>query len=113
MARAIETGGTDGAVAPEAVALARFARAPGNDPQALAACMRRPRAPLTEADLAAVTARVLVVLGDRDFAGPADKLIAAVSGARLVTLPGTDHFGTLKDFRFIQAALDFLNGAGE
>lgn len=113
VARAIETGGAGGQAAPAVVALARFARAPGNDPEALAACMRRPRIPLTEDDLAAVTARVLVVLGDRDFAGPAGKLVAAVSGARLVTLPGTDHFGTPKDFRFIQAALDFLNDAGE
>ena len=108
-ARAVETGGAGGEAGLAAAALAHFARAPGNDPEALAACLRRPRTPLTEAELAAVTARVLIVLGDRDFAGPADRLAAAVDGARLVPLPGTDHFGTPKDFRFIQAALDFLN----
>ena len=51
---------------------------------------------------------MLVVLGDRDLAGPADRLIAALPGARLVSLPGTGHFGTPKDFRFLAAALDFL-----
>jgi hypothetical protein len=32
-----------------------------------------------------------------------------------VLLPGTDHFGTLRDFRFVQAALDFVcrGDAGE
>lgn len=110
-ARAVESGEDDEEAGPAAAALARFARAPGNDPKALAACLRRPRAPVTEEELAAVTARVLIVLGDRDFARPADRLLAAIPGARLASLPGTDHFGTPRDYRFIEAALDFLNGA--
>lgn len=89
-------------------AFARFAQAPGNDPAALAACMRRPQDPLTEEDLAGVKVPVLVVLGDRDFAGPADRLMAALPEARLVTLHGADHFGTPKDFRFIDAVVEFL-----
>ncbi|MDE3206411.1 MAG: alpha/beta fold hydrolase [Acidobacteriota bacterium] len=89
-------------------AFARFAQAPGNDPAALAACMRRPEQRLTEEDLARVTVPVLVVLGDRDFAGPAERLVAALPEARLVTLAGADHFGTPKDFRFIEAVVDFL-----
>jgi pimeloyl-ACP methyl ester carboxylesterase len=107
-ARAVETGQADVAAGPVAAALAHFARAPGNDRAALAACLRRPHAPLTEAEVAAIRARVLVVLGDRDFAGPADRLVAVLPDARLVLLPGTDHFGTLRDFRFVQAALDFV-----
>jgi hypothetical protein len=51
---------------------------------------------------------VLVVLGDRDFAGPADPLLDKLPDARLVTLPGVDHFATPKQFGFIDAALDFL-----
>jgi len=85
-----------------------FADQTRSDRLALAACLRRPRAPLTEADVAKATVPVLVVLGERDFAGPADKLIAALPDARLVSLPRTDHFGTPKDFRFVQAALDFV-----
>jgi pimeloyl-ACP methyl ester carboxylesterase len=108
-ARAVETGQAERTAGPVAAALAHFAGAPGNDRAALAACLRRPHAPLTEAEVAAIRARVLVVLGDRDFAGPADRLVAALPDVRLVILPGTDHFGTLRDFRFVQAALDFLS----
>lgn len=89
-------------------AFARFAQAPGNDPAALAACVRRPQTPVTEEELAGVKVPVLVVLGDRDFAGPADRLMAALPDARLVTLAGADHFGTPKDFRFIDAVVGFL-----
>jgi pimeloyl-ACP methyl ester carboxylesterase len=108
VARAIEAGQATEEAGPAAAALAHFAMAPGNDRAALAACMRRPRAPLTEAEVAAVRAPVLVVLGERDFARPADRLIAALPDARLVSMPRADHFGTPKDFRFVQAALDFV-----
>ena len=94
-----------------AQAFARFASAPGNDPEALAACLRRPVTPLTPEVLAGVTCPVLVILGERDFAGPADPLVEALPDARLVTLPGADHFGTPKDFRFLDHALRFLDAA--
>jgi pimeloyl-ACP methyl ester carboxylesterase len=108
VARAVEAGQGSEEAGPAGAALAHFATAPGNDRAALAACLRRPRAALTEAELAAVRLPVLVVLGERDFAGPAGRLIAALPDARLVSLPRADHFGTPKDFRFVQAALDFL-----
>ena len=107
-ARAIETGAASEGDPGVAQAFAVFAKAPGNDPAALAACLRRPRAPITPGDLAGVTVPVLVVLGERDFAGPADKLMSALPNARLVGLTAADHFGTPKDFRFIEAALDFI-----
>jgi pimeloyl-ACP methyl ester carboxylesterase len=107
-ARAIETGQAPDHGDPVAAALAHFALAPGNDRAALAACLRRPSRPLAEGDVAALRVPVLVVLGDRDFAGPADRLMAALPDARLVSLHGADHFGTPKDFRFLQAALDFI-----
>jgi len=52
---------------------------------------------------------VLVVLGDRDFAGPPDPLVEALPDATLLTLRGADHFGTPRDFRFIEAALAFID----
>ena len=107
-ARAIETGQAGESDHEAAGAFARFAQAPGNDPAALAACLRRPHEPLTVEELAAVSVPVLVVLGDRDFAGPADRLMAALPEARLVTLAGADHFGTPKDFRFLDAVVEFL-----
>jgi pimeloyl-ACP methyl ester carboxylesterase len=87
---------------------AGLAQQPDSDPEALAACMRSRRPPLDAERLAKVDLPVLVVLGDRDFAGPADPLVDALPNARLVTLRGTDHFATPKDFKFIDAALDFL-----
>jgi pimeloyl-ACP methyl ester carboxylesterase len=89
----------------------RLADGLGNDREALIAFLRRPQRPLTTADLARITARVLVVLGDQDPAGtltPGDGLVAALSDARLVTLRGVDHFGTPGDVRCMQAVLDFV-----
>jgi pimeloyl-ACP methyl ester carboxylesterase len=108
-ARAIEAGRPGEQDHQAAGAFARFAHAPGNDPAALAACMRRPAEPMTEDDLGRVRVPVLLVLGDRDFVGPPDRLLAALPDARLVTLAGADHFGTPQDFRFIDAAVRFLN----
>ena len=106
--RAIETGRAGESDHESAGAFARFARAPGNEPAALVACLRRPHEPVSEEELASVTLPVLVVLGDRDFAGPADRLLAALPDARLVKLTGADHFGTPKDFRFLDAVVEFL-----
>ena len=107
-AHAIETGQVGESDHEAAGAFARFAQAPGNDPAALAACMRRKDVPVDDEDLAGATVPVLLVLGDRDFVGPADRLMAALPSARLVTLAGADHFGTPKDFRFIDAVVEFL-----
>lgn len=88
---------------------ARAAALPDNDPLALAACMRARRPALTPDLLAKVTCPVLVVMGDQDFAGPADPLVEALPNATLHVLKGVDHFGTPKSFGFIDAALDFLD----
>jgi pimeloyl-ACP methyl ester carboxylesterase len=86
----------------------RLADGLGNDRDALIAFLRRPQRPLTEADLTRITTHVLVVLGDKDPAGPGDGLVAALPDARLVTLRGVDHFGTPGDVRCMQVVLDFL-----
>jgi pimeloyl-ACP methyl ester carboxylesterase len=94
----------------EAGYFAQLADAPGTDREALAACMSRPDTPPITAELlAGVTHPVLVCLGDRDFAGPADPLMEALPDARLKVLRGVDHFATPKDFGFIDAALAFLD----
>lgn len=93
-----------------ALVFAQYANQPGNDPAALAAVMRRPRTPLTAADLGAVTCPVTVVIGDADFAGPADPLVAALPRATLKVLRRTDHFATPESFDFIDAALRALGG---
>lgn len=86
-----------------------YAHQPGNDPVALTAIMRRSRALFTEAELARITCPTLVVIGERDFAGPGDRLVAAIPDARLVTLPKVDHFATPEAFGFIDAALEFID----
>ena len=86
----------------------RLALSTGNDPKALSAFIRRPRAALREEDLAMLSCPVLVVLGDRDMVGPADRLVAALPSASLVILPGVDHFSTPSDFGAIDATMKFF-----
>jgi pimeloyl-ACP methyl ester carboxylesterase len=90
------------------VVFRRLADSLGNDRAALVAFLRRRQTPLTVADLARVTCPVLVVLGDKDPAGPGDGLVEALGDARLVTLKGVDHFGTPADVRCLQAVLGFV-----
>jgi pimeloyl-ACP methyl ester carboxylesterase len=86
----------------------RLAVSAGNDRHAVAGYLRAPHPAVKVADLARIDLPVLVVLGDRDFAGPADGLLAALPDARLATLAGVDHFGTPSDFRCIEAVTRFL-----
>lgn len=87
----------------------QLSQAPDQDPVALAALMRRPHhRPLTDEALARIRCPVLVVLGDADFAGPAEPLVQRLPDARLVTLRGVDHFATPKSFAFIDTVVDVL-----
>jgi pimeloyl-ACP methyl ester carboxylesterase len=87
---------------------AGLADLPGNDREALAACMANGGGGVTEAELASIDIPVLVVLGDADFAGPADPLVDALPDATYAELARTDHAKTPKSFGFIDTALDFL-----
>lgn len=94
---------------PGADYFARLAAHPENDREALIACLQAPMRLLTAEELGRVTASVLVVIGERDFCGPADPLVEALPDAELVVLPRTDHFSTPKDFMAMDAALKFLS----
>ncbi len=87
---------------------AGLAQHPEVDRAALAACLRSRRPALTPERLARVDLPVLVVIGDKDFAGPGEPLAEALPNAQLVTLRNVDHFATPKDFGCIDAVLDFL-----
>jgi pimeloyl-ACP methyl ester carboxylesterase len=105
--RAVE--GTGDPSNPVVQYFAGLAAQPGVDREALAACMRQRRPSLDAAILGKVTCPVLVVLGDRDFAGPADPLVEALPDATFKPLRNVDHFATPKEFTFIDAALGFLD----
>lgn len=87
-----------------------YASQSGNDLAALTAIMKRPAiARLTADMLAGVTVPTLVVIGDKDFAGPGDPLVEALPNAQLKVLRNTDHFATPESFSFIDAALGFID----
>lgn len=86
----------------------QYADQPGNDRVALTAVMERPYEPFRPEDLAGLTTPALVVIGDQDFAGPGDPLVAALPHATLRVLRRTDHFATPESFAFIDATLEFL-----
>lgn len=88
----------------------QLAESPEIDRDALAALLKRKRAlPVTAEGLAGVPNPVLVVLGENDFAGPADPLVEALPNATFLPLRRADHFSTVKDFAFIDGALQFLD----
>ncbi len=87
----------------------QYADQPGNDRLALTAAMQRgPSVAFTDDDFARVTCPVLFVIGDQDFAGPADELAAKLPNASVKVLRHVDHFATPEAFGFIDAALDFV-----
>lgn len=87
----------------------QLAASSGQSLRALVALLRRSRWPsVTPETLQRVTHPVLVVLGDRDFAGPAAPLVEALPNATFVELRGVDHFATPKAMGFLDAGLRFL-----
>lgn len=89
---------------------AQYAAQSHNDVAALAALMRRPSPrSFDEAEMSRVTLPVALVLGDRDFVYPADRLAAALPDATVTTLRNVDHFATPESFGFIDAVLEFLD----
>ena len=109
LANAFEQGVTDDDIGGRVfVSLAAEA---GNDPLALAALLRRESTPLTPDELAGAACPTLVIIGDKDFAGPPDPLVDALPNAKLVTLRKIDHFQATRDFGCIDAALDFIGAS--
>ena len=89
IAHAIETG--DGGPGGVAALFVQFSQGSGNDPKALAACMRRQGAPVTPDQLARITCPTLVILGDKDFVGSGDRLVSLLPDATLKVLRIVEH----------------------
>lgn len=112
IARALATADQEAMANPVARAFREFAEQQGNDLQALAACMQRPRPNIEPSQLAAISVPVLIVVGEKDdIVNGADELARAIPGARLVVVPGCDHLTTVPDHRFKDAALAFLGAS--
>ena len=81
--------------APAAREFRVFAERSGNDLGALAAMQRSRRGGFDPQKLADVTLPVMVLIGEGDtLVGSADKLTAAIPGAKLVKVPG-DHLSAV------------------
>jgi len=100
---------TDAGLSPVQRMFRDFARQPGKDPVALAACMRSPRTSLSAEELASLRTPALVVCGGSDdVSGPPGPLAAALGSARAAVVPNRDHMRTVGDKLYKQAVLEFL-----
>lgn len=94
---------------PIARAFREFAEQGGNDLKALAACMTGRRSQPDLKAIAAISVPVLIAVGEKDdLVGGADKLVATIPGALLVTVPDRDHLTVVADRRFKEPILAFL-----
>jgi pimeloyl-ACP methyl ester carboxylesterase len=108
--RALRGGPAEGSVAERFHAFA--ATRDVNDLEALAACIEGLHGAFEPARLAQIRSPILVVVGERDeLVAGADELVELIPTARLVTVPGRDHLGTVPAREFKEAALAFLDDA--
>jgi pimeloyl-ACP methyl ester carboxylesterase len=107
IARTFRTGQPDN---PIAKSFYDFARArPHNDLEALAACIEAMSPPLNTERFKDVKTPILVAVGSNDeIVSGAEELVEMIPTARLVTIPGRDHLGTVAAHEFKEAALAFL-----
>jgi pimeloyl-ACP methyl ester carboxylesterase len=111
IADAMEAKDGGASVAPAARAFRVFAERSGNDLGALAAMQRSRRGGFDPQKLADVTLPVMVLIGEGDtLVGSADKLTAAIPGAKLVKVPG-DHLSAVGAPELKVAVLGFLAAA--
>lgn len=88
-----------------------LANDPDGDAEALRAMLRSPGKRLTPEDVSQLTMPVLVLLGDKDFAGPADPLVDALPNATFSELKRCDHFATPRSMQCLEEALAFVDAA--
>ena len=104
--------GIDGTCATDdvlAMQFGNYAKKSNNDPGALKAVLLRPRSkPFESTDLKKISARVSVVIGNRDFVLPADRLVEYFDNCELTILNNCDHFATPENFGFIDQLLEFF-----
>lgn len=86
-----------------------FAEQTKSDLKALAACIRSSRVKIAEEALGAIRVPVLVVAGDKDdVAGDVETLVAAIPGAKGVSLLGRNHMNAVGDRDYKDAVVEFF-----
>lgn len=86
----------------------RLCHTSGTDRAAVAALLRRPHIGTWPPDWSQVTQPTTVIVGEHDFAGPADPLVEVLTNARGVVVRRADHFSLPKEMAFIDAVLGHL-----
>jgi len=81
----------------------------GNDLEALACCILGLERDVDRSRLGSIRTPILIVIGERDeLVSGAEELVEQIPTARLVTVQGRDHLGTVPAREFKEAALTFL-----
>jgi pimeloyl-ACP methyl ester carboxylesterase len=95
---------------PSLAKLVAYTKEAGNDPLAMAACMRRPQdRPITPERLSSVKIPVFIGNGDLDhFISPVEPLTDAMPKAEARLYAGIDHFDILEDPHFVSDTIEFL-----
>ncbi len=87
-----------------------FADQTKSDLRALAACIRGSRQTLSRAEVASISAPVLVAVGTRDqVAGSSQELAALIPGAHALDIQDRDHMLAVGDKNYKAGVIDFLN----
>lgn len=90
-----------------------FAEQTGSDLEALAACIRASREPLTRDDVGRIGVPVLVAVGETDVVGgSAEALAELIRGARALVIPGRDHMKAVGDRVYKEGVAEFLAAVG-
>ena len=111
IAVAMLTKDIEGIADPLAQEFRRFADKAGDDLEAMAACIQRPRITFTMDELRAITTPVLLVTGENDdMSGPPERLARVFPNSRLEIVPGRDHHRTVGDPVYKRAVTKFLQG---
>ncbi len=109
VAKALEADSIDDVVNPTARTFRAFAEQTRSDLNALAACIRSSRAPISAADVGRLASPVLVAGGSEDVVGGSGQELAAlIPGARALDIKGRDHMRAVGDKAYKEGVLEFL-----
>lgn len=114
IARALEAPTADDVKNPAAKNFRVFAEQTGSDLNALAACMRSSRVPVSAETMDAIRVPALVAVGTEDvIAGDGAKLADLIPGGQHLPIEGRDHMRAVGDQQYKDGVLEFLKNVVE